>query len=560
MKKTERLFTPIASIKDLVDHIGARGEHTVFEYPQGKEYVSLSYAAFHDMILGAAAGLCAAGLAGERVALIGESSPEWVAAYLAVIATGGVIIPMDKDLAVEEIEGFLTGVEARAVFHSASFTEKFAHARAEHPTLRLFIPFSGEADDKVLPFPALLEGGKALPEGSFSLPDRDPEKMAIMLFTSGTTGTSKCVMLSEKNLVSSVNAACASVNFSPDDKTVSVLPLHHTYELTIMLASLTYGFTIGINDSLRHLMRNFAHFQPTGLILVPLFVSTMYKKIWDEARKKKKDKLLRAMLPISGGLRRIGIDLRRKLYKDVIGAFGGRLTKIICGGAPLNPELVRNFDALGIQISEGYGITECSPLIAVSPYFAPRAGSVGPAVPCCETRIAVEGQNEKGFDEGEIQVRGDNVMLGYYQNDAANAAAFTEDGWFRTGDIGYMDKDGYIYITGRMKSVIVLENGKNVFPEEIEEYLAKIPEIGESVVVGRKIPDGDTVNLIAVIYPSPEVFPAGTPAEEIEAKLREKITALNRKLPSFKKITDIEIRETEFEKTTSRKIKRHLVH
>ncbi len=561
IKKRERVFTPIASFKHLVELIGARGEKVAFEYPVGKGYRTVSYTDFSSKVLAVAAGLDAAGLAGERVAVIGDTSPEWVATYLAVTASGGVIVPMDKELAIEEIEGFLESVEAKGIVYSASFNEKLAHAIDSHPTVKTFIPLDpaeGEASDKLLPFAELLEKGSARLAEGYTLPDRGHEDLAVMLFTSGTTGTSKCVMLCEKNICSCVNAACATVNFDENDVTCSVLPLHHTYELAIMLASLTLGITVGINDSLRHLMKNLAHYKPTGLILVPLFVSTMYKRIFDEAKRKGKDKVLRKAIPLSGALCRIGIDLRARLFKDVVGAFGGRLQKIVCGGAALNPELVKGFEAFGIQICEGYGITECSPLIAVTPYYAPKPGSVGPAVPGCEARIEAQGKNGKGYDEGEIQVRGDNVMLGYYNNDAENQKAFTEDGWYRTGDIGFIDRDGYIHITGRLKSVIVLENGKNVFPEEIEEYLDSIEEIAECVVVGRKEEESDTVNLTAIVYPNKDLF-TDCDKEGIYSAIYDKIAALNKKLPTFKKIKALELRDEEFEKTTSRKIKRHLV-
>ena len=555
-----REFTALQSFKQLISLMSER-EKTVYIYPNKKEYVHLSYKDFADMTMRVAAGISAAGLTGKRVAVIGETSPEWVATYIAVVASGGVIVPMDKELAPAEIEGFLASVEAEAIVYSASFNDKLAHALAEHPTLRLFIPMApaeGTEGDKILPFATLLEKGAAALAEGYTLPDRDADAMSTMLFTSGTTGTSKCVMLCERNIVTSVNAACASVDFDADDITLSVLPLHHTYELTIMMSKLTLGMTVGINDSLRHLMRNIAAIKPTGLVLVPLFVTTMYKRIWDEAKKKGKDKLLRRMAKLASTLK-LPRALRRKMFASVISAFGGRLEKIICGGAALNPEMVKGFEVFGIQICEGYGITECSPLIAVTPYYAPKRGSVGPAVPNCTARIDVQGENDKGFGEGEIQVTGGNVMLGYYNNDAANAEAFTEDGWYRTGDIGYMDADGYIYITGRMKSVIVLENGKNVFPEEIEEYLECIEEIAECVVVGRKGEDGETVNLTAIVYPQADLFPEGTDKETIYNAIYAKITELNRKLPSFKKIKGLELRDEEFEKTTSRKIKRHLV-
>lgn len=559
MKKTPRIFTPITSFADLIGQMTARGDKVAFRFRTGETYDALTYGDFADKIMALAAGLDAAGLAGKRVAVIGETSPEWVAAYLAVTAGGGVIVPMDKELAIPEIEGFLAGVEAEAIVYSAAFHEKLAHARAEHPTLRLFIPISGiEASENIVPLSDLIESGKTGLENGYTLPTRDPESPAVMLFTSGTTGTSKCVLLCERNLMAATNAACETVDFSADDTTMSVLPLHHTYELTIMLASLTYGMTVSINDSLRHLMKNLSVFKPTGLVLVPLFVTTMYKRIWDEAKKKGKDKLLRRMIKVSNGLRHIGIDLRRRLFADVLAAFGGRLSKIICGGAPLNPEMVRCYDALGIPICEGYGITECSPLIAVTPYYAPKPGSVGPAVSCCEVRIADGQENERGFEEGEIQVKGDNVMLGYYHNDEENAKAFTEDGWYCTGDIGYLDNDNYIHITGRKKSVIVLENGKNVFPEEIEEYLADIAEIKECVVVGRKEAD-DTVALTALIYPNRDLFDPSATDEEIRNILWAKLIDLNKTLPSFKKIKALELRAEEFPKTTSMKIRRHLV-
>ena len=562
MKKAPvRNFPEITSFKHLLATMAER-DKTAYIYPQGKEYIHLSYKDFADMTLRLTAGLAEVGLAGKRIAVIGETSPEWVATYIAVIVSGGVIVPMDKELAIQEIEGFLAGVEAEAIVYSASFNEKLAHAMTEHPSLRLFIPMApaeGAEGERLLPLSALLEKGAAALEAGYTAPDRDPAALSTMLFTSGTTGTSKCVMLCERNIITSVNAAIKSVDFSEKDTTLSVLPLYHTYELTIMMTKLSLGITVGINDSLRHLMRNLAAIKPTGLVLVPLFVNTMYKRIWDEARRKGKDKLLHNMIPVSNGLRKVGIDLRRKLFKSVLNAFGGNLKKIICGGAALNPEMVKGFAAFGIQICEGYGITECSPLIAVTPYYAPKLGSVGPAVPGCVARIDVQGQNDKGFDKGEIQVQGGNVMLGYYNNDEANKDAFTEDGWYRTGDIGYMDEDGYIYITGRMKSVIVLENGKNVFPEEIEEYLENMEGVAECVVVGRKGEDGETVNLTAVIFPNRDQFEEGADNDTIYKILYDRITALNRKLPSFKKIKALELRDTEFEKTTSRKIKRHLV-
>ena len=556
VKKTPRIYTKLAGFADLLPALDARGDRALFKYPEGKEFVTLSNADFATKVRRVAAGLSAVGLGGKRVAIIGETSPEWVASYLAIVAGGGVAVPMDKELAIESIEGFLASVEAEAIIYSQSFHEKLAGARESHPSLKAFIPIKGEAGEKILPFADLLAKGEDALAAGYVLPERDHDAPATMLFTSGTTGTSKCVVLSEKNTCACVNAACESVNFSESDVILSVLPIHHTYELAIMLAAISVGITIGINDSLRHLMRNIAEIKPTGLVLVPLFVSTIYKRIMDKAKKQGKDGLIKKMIPVAAHLPR---KMRRKLFGAIHETFGGRLTKIICGGAALNPELVKSFDAFGIQICEGYGITECSPLIAVNPYFANVPGCVGPAVPCCQARIAVTGKNELGFDEGEIQAKGDNVMIGYYNNDEANAAAFTEDGWYRTGDVGYIDGRGYIHITGRLKSVIVLESGKNVFPEEIEEYLEDIEEIAESVVVGRKAEDSDTVLLTAIVYPNKDAFPEGTDKDTMYKVIYDKLLEQNKRVASFKKIMALELRDEEFEKTTSKKIKRHLV-
>ena len=541
------------------------GDRTAYRYfDKERNIVCVSYAELSARIRRLAAGYDKLGLAGRRIAIIGETSVEWVCAYVATVAGGGVAIPMDRELDVAEIENFLAFAEADAIVYSASFNEKFQNLAKGHPSVSKLIPIApaedAEENDRIIPLSKVMELGEAGAVEGYTYPKcENPDRMAEMLFTSGTTGSSKCVMLSEKNIYSAVNAACESVNFSKDDRIVSVLPIHHTYELCIMLAALSYGMNIAINDSLKRVLKNFAAFKPTGLVLVPLFVSTMYRKIWETAKKSKKDKALRMLIKLSRVLRGAKIDLRKKFFAQVTGAFGGELNKIICGGAPLNPEMAKVFYEFGIQICEGYGITECSPLLAVNPYFAPKNASVGPAVPCCKLRIDADHTDEEGRSIGEIQAKGDNVMLGYYKNPEETAKVFTEDGWFCTGDIGYMDEDGYVFITGRKKFVIVLENGKNVFPEEIEEYLASIEEIGECVVLGRKKEDSDEITLTAMVYPQMDKFERGATHEVIEEAIRAQITKLNRKLVSYKQIRAVEFRYEPFEKTTSKKIKRHLI-
>lgn len=559
-KKTERQFKVLNSVSMLCEVIREHGSKTAFMwFDRSRTLHNMSYRELYDSILYESAGLAELGFIGKRVAIVGETSPEWVASYIAVIASGNVAIPLDRELDFNELLGFLEFAEADAVIYSDSFNDRFAPVIGKLPTVKRFIPMSpGEGADSgsLLALSSLKEKGKAV-SGNYTFPITDQDRMTEMLFTSGTTGTSKCVMLSERNILSSVNGAALSVEFFPDDTIVSTLPLHHTYELCCMLAGLGYGMNIGINDSLKHLIKNYKEFKPTGLVLVPLIVNTFYKRIWDEAKKTGKDKKLTLALTASEMLRAVGIDARRKLFAEILDNFGGRISKVVCGGAAMNPSIAECLEELGIEVSEGYGITECSPLISVNPYYAPKRGSVGPAVSCCRVRIDAERINDAGFEEGEIQVRGDNVMLGYYKNPEATAEAFTFDGWFRTGDIGYMDKDGYIFITGRKKFVIVLENGKNVFPEEIEDKLTELPRVTECVVIGRK--KGESVILTAIIYPDLTKFSADATDEEILEGLHADIADMNRKLVAYKQIKSIELRRTEFEKTTSRKIKRHLI-
>lgn len=540
------------------------GDKALFRYyDKEKNITEMSYKEFAHNSLAFSASLKKTGLSGKRIAVVGESCPEWIISYVATLSIGNIIIPLDKELATEEMFNFLKISEADAIVFTKSFCAKFKEAIMSDEINLRFIPIDCDDEEilgsnKVTLFSDMIEIGNKEIENGYQLEVKAArDEMSELLFTSGTTGTSKCVMLSEKNVISCVNSCCETVDFSKDDTIVSVLPLHHTYELAVTIAAISIGVTVCINDSLKYVLRNFKLFRPTGLVLVPLFVSTMYKKIIDEAKKTGQIKKLKFGMAVSSNLLKIGIDIRKKLFSQVLDAFGGRLTKIICGGAALNPELITFFKNIGVNIYEGYGITECSPLISVTPYTAPKIGSVGPSVPSCTVMIDADRTNDKGFLEGEILVQGDNVMLGYYNNEEANKEVFTDDGFFRTGDIGYMDNDGYIYITGRKKNVIVLENGKNVFPEEIEEYLSGIETIAESVVVGRT--QGENVILTAIIYPAFDKFPKGTDISQISESIKASINAMNKKLPSFKQVRNIELRQAEFEKTTSRKIKRYLV-
>ena len=563
-KKTKRNYERVADVRDLCRVLQKHGSKVAFSYfGEGRKLQDITYREFYRMILRLSAGLTTMGFAKKRIAIVGETSVEWIASYLSILAVGGVVIPLDRELEIEVIEGFMEKVDAEAIIYSGSFNGKFAKAMESHSTLKHFIPMKPNdrelaLSDKVIPLKDIIEHGYPIASNGYTLPPVEKrEDVAEFLFTSGTTGTSKCVMLSQKNIFSVVSSACETVDFNADDVLVSLLPIHHTYVLACTLAALDYGVHICINDSLTRVLKNLQLFKPTGLILVPLYIYTFYKKIWSEAKKTGKDKALKLGIGASRALLATGVDKRRKIFADVHNSFGGRLEKIVCGGAALNPRMIEFFESIGISIYEGFGITECSPLVAVTPYYARKFGSVGPAVPCCQIRIDKMSVNEKGYPEGEIQVKGDNVMLGYYKNAKATASVFTADGWFRTGDMGYLDEDDYCYITGRLKTVIVLENGKNIFPEEIEEYLGDIETIAECVVVGRQ--SGSEVNLVAIVYPDSSKFPVTATREDMYNEIQKQINELNKTLPTYKHIKGVELRDIEFEKTTSRKIKRHLV-
>lgn len=539
------------------------GEKDIYVYQENKQEKHLSYRENYERVLWFGTALCHYDLAGKKIAVVGDTHPSYMTAFFATIASNSTIVPLDKDLNDDALIDFMNIAEVSAVVYTASFNRRLINYADRLPTVKYFIPIIDEgedcAKDNVIAFNELLEIGRMLYEGgntAFTDIEPDLDHLAAILFTSGTTGTSKGVMLTHRNFVAATNGSDQSMTqFNRKNVFVDCLPMNHSYEITCgQLAIQNLGATMVINDSIKNVLRNFVKYKPNALMLVPLYVETMYKKIWSEIDKKGMKKKVRTAMKISDALLKVGIDMREKFFSQITGALGGNLKIIVVGGAPMRPEIISDFRSFGIYILEGYGITECSPLVAVNRLGSERPHSVGPAVECCQVRI----DKQPGEETGEIVVKGENVMVGYYNNPEATAAVFTDDGWFKTGDIGYMDKDGYIYITGRKKNVIILSNGKNVFPEEIEEHLSDRSDvIGESVVLGRPNASGETV-ITAVIYPNPD-FSKDKTKEEVEAAVRAAVTEVNKSLPVYKQVRDTELRDTEFEKTTTRKIKRFLV-
>ncbi len=544
------------------------GEKDLYIYTRNKERLTYKYNDLKNNMNYLGTAFAKLGIMGGTVAVIGDSHPMYFTTYYATVNGNGIIIPLDKELADEEIVNFLNLANADAVVYTESFNNRLAKNADKLPNVKYFIPIyldtEKEVTDRTRGMDELLSLGKEALEGgdtTYTDVEIDMEKCCAIIFTSGTTGTSKGVMLCQRNLVTATNSSCTTMSFMTcHESLLSVLPPNHTYEMTCgHLAATNKGMTSYLNESLKYVTRNLTAFKPTVMALVPLFVETFHKRIWDNIKSKGLEKKVRFGMKFANFCSFFGIDIRKKLFGEILAAFGGNLKYLVCGGAPIDKEIIKDFRAFGVRVLEGYGITECSPLVAVNIGGHERFGSVGWPVDGCQVKIEPEeGQSRGKYEVGEILVKGDNVMLGYYNNPEATAEVFTEDGWFRTGDYGYIDEDNYIFITGRKKNIIILSNGKNIYPEEIESYLAHIDIIKECVVVGQENSAGEVV-ITAIVYPDPDKN-EGLSNDEILAKIKEEVNIVNRKLPVFKQVHEVVLRDTEFEKTTSRKIKRHTIN
>ncbi len=564
--KTARIFLPINSFADLVAHMKEHGGKTVFMWNarEGEEKDgAINYELFSEEVELAAAALTEEGLAGKRIAFLGNPSVTYAAFMLATLVTGGVIVPLDCERSTEDVSALLRRAQASALFYGTGAVADI-DALCKERGLRLVC-----AMENALPLPAhkkarryadiLLSGAAALAEGqSFAFPAVAPDAPAAMLFTSGTVKERKCAVLSVKNLTAAVNGACASVDLEKADVVLSALPFHHSYELSSLFVLFNYGVTVVLNDEAASFYTNMQKYRPTGLILVPLYIGAMYNRLWETNKEMKHARGLHYGIRTSNIFLNFGIDLREKLFSRTRSFFGGRLSKIMSGGAPLAPKLIYAFESLGISIYEGYGITECGPFVTVTPYYARRVGSVGKPLPGVSLRVdSTDGvKNAQGFEEGEIEVKGDSVMLGY-DDEAENSAVFTLDGYFRTGDVGYIDRDGYLFITGRKKSVIVLDNGRNVAPEELEEYLCALPEVEDALVCSQRDASG-VLRLHATLLPNAE-FMLDKSDDALRAALEGAVSDLNRRLPGFKRISKVSVTHTPFPRNAAGKLLRSFV-
>lgn len=529
-----------------------------------KEVRKVTFAQWRDDVRNLGTALICNGLREEKVAIVGENSYGWCCSFFAVMAIGAVTVPVDKELPIEDIDGIITTTDCKAVIFGKASEAKIKEIlhNGGLKTVRRLISVNPESslrdaelDGKSISSLAEMQqnGERAYAEGNNSYYDYriDVNKLASIVFTSGTTGKGKGVMLSQANIA--LDMTLGMYNFDITRKTLHVLPPHHTFGSTVnYVGHLAQGCEVYISSGIKHVSDEIREQQPTHLILVPAFLEVMNRKIWTTARKEGKEKLLKVMMKVSDSLRVLGIDIRKKLFSSVLKAFGGKLELIICGGAKLDEEIINTFDSLGITILNGYGITECSPLISANRNRYRKPGSVGTPILAC--RVKIDNPDENG--EGEICVKGPNVMLGYYNNPEATAEVFDKDGFFHTGDYGKLDEEGWIYITGRKKNLIILSNGKNVYPEEIEADLQKVEGVAEVVVyAGESRVQKDRITIVAEIFPDSELL-ADKGIEDMQSYFEEQVKNLNAKMPPYKAVKRVKLRDSEFQKNTSRKITR----
>ena len=532
--------------------------------PSDKEVQKVTFSQWREDVKNLGTALVANGLREQNIAIVGENSYGWCCSFFGVMAIGSVTVPVDKELPADDINGIITTTECKAVIFGKTAEEKIKAILAEgglsSAELLISIEPQSGIDAELLVSRTLIsvaeleaKGAELFKGGDNSYYDYkiDVNKLASIVFTSGTTGKGKGVMLTQANIC--LDMTLGMYNFDITRKTLHVLPPHHTFGSTVnYVGHLSQGCEVYISSGLKHVSDEIKEQKPTHLILVPAFLEVMNRKIWTIARKTKKERLLKTMMKVSDCLRKVGIDLRRKLFASVLESFGGKLELVICGGAKLDEEIIKTFDSLGITILNGYGITECAPLISANRNKYRKPGSVGTPILAC--RVKIDNPDENG--EGEICVKGPNVMLGYYNNPEATAEVFDKDGFFHTGDYGRLDEEGWIYITGRKKNLIILSNGKNVYPEEIEADLQKVEGVNEVVVyAGESRVNKDKITIVAEIFPDADLL-KDRGIIDFQAYFEEQVKILNGKMAPYKAVKTVKLRDVEFQKNTSRKITR----
>lgn len=540
-KREVKAFATIGEMLNIAKE--EAGDKIAFRYKNSDdEIVNITYNSFYNKIENLGAALTSMGYGDAHIACVGENSYNYVVTFLTVLKSAGVFCPVDKDLPENEMSFVLDNSDSRIVFCSSALEARMREIRTRLPKVDKFVVFGRSEDDgDFLSFDRLVAAGKKLSRADFDALKSDEYDLKLLVYTSGTTGVAKGVMLTEHNLVNVVyyGLRLAKVH----DVVLSVLPYHHTFEASAgILGSIHNHSTICINDSLKNTVKNMQLFKPGSIVLVPAFAEKFYITIKKNIKKKGSEKKFEAAIKTSNALRRVGVDMRKTFFKDIHEVFGGNLKKIICGGAPIRPEISEFFDSIGILLTGGYGITECSPVVCTNTEEKNSYDTAGRKLECVDWKI--DEPDENGI--GEICVKGETVMKGYYKNPEKTSEVII-DGWFHTGDLGYINKDEELVITGRKKNLIVLNNGKNIYPEEIEGYIMSVDYIEEVVVRGIKNEHGQETGLLAEVY---------SQSETDESKVLTDVQAALSELPGYKNVSKVILRDEPFDKTTTNKVKR----
>ena len=529
-----------------------------------KNYKEIKYKELIEDVNALGTALINRGLKGKKIAVIGENRYTWACSYLATVCGTGTIVPLDRMLPKQEIMNCLERAHVSAIIYSDKVKEVIEEIAKENDTklgIEMFIGMDKKkSEGKFESYKELIKEGKELIEkGNREFLDAKTniEEVAEILFTSGTTSKSKAVMLSHKNIMFNIQHQNMMIDIKPEDIFLSFLPLHHVYECVCgFLTPIYNGSAVAYCEGLRYIQDNMKEAHASIFLAVPLVFEKMYKKIWAGIEKQNKTELVKNMVKITDGLEKVGIHIKRKIFKDIHDQFGGKVRLFIAGGASVNSEVSAGYRALGITTVQGYGLSECAPIVSLNMDKYYKDDAIG--LPLPKTEVKIDNPNEEGI--GEIITKGDHVMLGYYE-DEEKTNEVLKDGWFYTGDLGYIDEDGFIHMTGRKKNVLITKNGKNVYPEEIEEILNNSDYISESMVYSKA--KGDDIKIVADIIVNQEFIDAKfkdepKTKEEIKDIIWQEVKQINQTLVSYKHITEINIRETEFAKTTTLKIKRYL--
>ena len=549
------------NIREMIESVGELyGEKPAFRFkikPHDKECVVKSYAALRDDVRALATEFLARDYKGRHIVLLGKQTYSWIVTYFAAMAMGAVLVPLDKDWGAFELSDTVKTADTHAIICDKDQEAKVAEICQNTGVQIVHVIDGGEGSSHTLE--ALMSAGRekfAENSAPYYENEIDPDVLSLLVFTSGTTGKGKGVMLSQHNFCSDLADVIPYIDFSV--RTLNVLPPHHTYGSSVSIyGQACIGCDIYISSGIKYILKELQEHKPGHLVAVPLYVETFYRRIVAGIKATGKEKFIYTIMKASNLLRKVGIDLRKKLFGKILEPFGGELNMIISGGAPLNQEVADLFDSIGVTVLNGYGITECAPIIAVNHnhYIVPK--SVGPVLPIDDVKI--DEPNEDG--EGEILVKGPNIMLGYYKNEEATAEAFDEEGYFRTGDYGKMVYDEkndnrVLYITGRKKNLIILANGKNVYPEEIEDALSATPGVLDLIVYEGKSKRGDTYNTIVMeVYPDQDFIKKNS-IEDFKAYFQPFVNEYNKTATPYKKIGLVKVRDEEFPKNTLRKILR----